>query len=146
MTRSDQFTIRKAEQEDLDSIKAIADANKDAIGFVLRPALVKAIQRRWVLVAEDNGQLIGFANYRHRQDQQTTLYEICITEDYRGNGAGKALLDALVEESHRLGKTVIRLKCPADNKANDFYNSLKFVRVGLEQGKRRRLVHWEKQL
>jgi ribosomal protein S18 acetylase RimI-like enzyme len=146
MTRSNQFTIRKAEQKDLDSIKIIADANKDAIGFVLRPALAEAIQRRWVLVAEGNEQLVGFANYRHRQDQQTTLYEICVAEDYRGNGMGKALLNALVEESRRLGKTIIRLKCPAGNKANDFYDGLGFVRVGLEQGKRRKLIHWERKV
>jgi ribosomal protein S18 acetylase RimI-like enzyme len=146
MTRSNQFTIRKAEQKDLDSIKAIADANKDAIGFVLRPALAEAIGQGWVLVAEGNGQLIGFANYRHRQDQQTTLYEICVAEDYRGNGVGRALLDTLVKESHRLGKTIIRLKCPADSRANDFYDSLAFVRVGFEQGKRRKLILWERQL
>ena len=146
MTRSNQFTIRKAEQEDIDRIKAIADSNKDAIGFVLRPALVEAIQRKWVLVAEDSGQLIGFAQYRHRRDSQTTLYEICVAEEYRGNGVGRALLDALVEESRRLGKTIIRLKCPADNEANGFYDHLRFVRVGWEQGRRRKLIRWESQL
>ena len=72
--------IRKATSQDLEAIKQIADANKEAIGFVLRPALAQNIKRGWVLVAEREGVVIGFANYRHRQDDQTTLYEICVAK------------------------------------------------------------------
>lgn len=138
--------IRKARLRDLEAIKQIADANKEAIGFVLRPALAENIRRGWVLVAEKAGVVIGFASYRHRRDEQTTLYEICVAEGQRGNSVGRALLETLVEESQRLSKDYLRLKCPADSEANAFYASLAFEQVGKERGKNRELIQWERAL
>jgi len=139
-------SIRKAKLQDLEAIKQIADANKEAIGFVMRPALAENIKRGWVLVAERAGVVVGFASYRHRRDEQTTLYEICVAEGQRGNGVGRALLEALTEEGHRLGKSYLRLKCPVDSEANAFYASLAFDQVGKEQGKAKELIKWEKAL
>lgn len=138
--------IRKATLQDLDAIKQIADANKKAVGFVLRPAIAQNIERAWVLVAEKHGLVIGFANYRHRRDEKITLYEICVAEEHRGNGVGKALIEALVEEGHCLEKERLRLKCPVDNVANAFYANLGFKQVGRERGKNRELILWEKSL
>jgi len=138
------FVIRKATLHDLEAIKAIADSNRDLIGFVLRPALVENILRQWVLVAEIGGQVIGFANYRHRQDQQTTLYEICVTVPHRNNGVGVLLIEALIEESQSQGKRRVLLRCPQESQANAFYCRLGFRQIGTEEGKRRRLVIWEK--
>ncbi len=138
--------IRKATLQDLEAIKQIADANREAIGFVLQPALAQNIQRGWVLVAEKDGVVIGFASYRHRRDEQTTLYEICVAEGYRGNGVGTALLEALIDESRQLGKCYLRLKCPASSLANAFYAGLAFERVGKEQGRCRELIQWRKEL
>ena len=139
-------TIRKARLRDLEAIKQIADANKEAIGFVLRPALAQNIERGWVLVAERAGVVIGFASYRHRRDEQTTLYEICVSEGQRGNRVGEALITALVAESRCQGKSFLRLKCPADSDANAFYEDLGFERVGREEGKHRELIQWERAL
>jgi predicted GNAT family acetyltransferase len=138
------LVIRKATLDDLDAIKSIADGSKDLIGFVLRPALVENILRQWVLVAEIGGQVIGFANYRHRQDQQTTLYEICVTAPHRNDGVGVLLIEALIEESQSQGKRRVLLRCPQESQANAFYCRLGFQKIGTEEGKRRRLVIWEK--
>ena len=64
----DNVRVRKARAEDLDAIKALADANKASLGFVLRPALAAGIEQEWLLVAERTGHVIGFVHYRHRQD------------------------------------------------------------------------------
>jgi len=138
-----EVCVRKACAEDLDAVKALADANKSALGFVLRPALAAGIQRGWLLVAEQVGQVIGFVHYRHRQDAQTTLYEICVGEAQRGNSVGRALVQALAAESEALGKLCIRLKAPADLPANEFYRQMGFTLVSVEQGKRRQLNVWE---
>jgi ribosomal protein S18 acetylase RimI-like enzyme len=141
--------VRKACMEDLDAIKSLADANKVALGFVLRPALAAGVQRGWLLVAERAGQVaeqphvIGFVHYRHRRDAQTTLYEICVEEAWRGNGVGRALVRALLVESAARGKVCIRLKAPSDLPANKFYQQLGFTLADTEQGKRRQLNTWE---
>jgi ribosomal protein S18 acetylase RimI-like enzyme len=139
----DNMRVRKARAEDLDAVKALADANKASLGFVLRPALAAGIQRDWLMVAERAGQVIGFVHYRHRQDSQTTLYEICVDEASRRNGVGRSLVQALAIESQALGRACIRLKSPADLLANKFYQQLGFELVGTEPGKRRPLNVWE---
>jgi ribosomal protein S18 acetylase RimI-like enzyme len=140
---TDKTRVRKACAEDLDSIKALADANKSSLGFVLRPALAAGIQRGWLLVAEHAGHVIGFLHYRHRQDSQTTLYEICVDKAWRGNGVGRSLVQALAAESEAMGKVRIRLKAPTDLPANVFYRQVGFILAGVEWGKRRQLNVWE---
>jgi N-acetylglutamate synthase-like GNAT family acetyltransferase len=140
---TDKIQVRKAHAEDLDAIKALADANKSALGFVLRPALAAGIERGWLLVAEYAGLVIGFIHYRHRQDSQTTLYEICVDKAWRGNDVGGSLVQGLAAESEALGKVRIRLKAPADLPANKFYRQMGFTLANVEQGKRRQLNVWE---
>ena len=130
--------VRKASHADLDGIKAIADANKDTLGFVLRPALAENIARQWVLVAESNSRILGFCNFRHRRDRQTTIYEICVSQGYRGQGIGRAMIEALAKEC----QSCIRLKAMQGIAANDFYRHLGFQLVGTEQGKKRVLNLW----
>ena len=136
--------IRKANIGDLDAIKALADANKSSLGFIIRPTLSFGIQKGWILVAESKDhRVIGFVHYRHRQDSQTTLYEICVDETQRGNGVGRSLIEMLSAEAAALGKEYIRLKAPVNLPANRFYQIIGFNLVGVIGGKRRQLNIWE---
>lgn len=135
--------MRTAVPEDLDQIKAIADANRLWLGFVLRPALLENIRRDWVLVADRGDEVIGFVSFHYRRDGWTTLYEICVAEGERGNGAGRAMLDCLVETCRMYGSRGIRLKCVVGNPANGFFEQYGFRLVGQETGKRRPLNVWQ---
>lgn len=140
--KTNNLTIRKATPADLDSIKVIADAHRQELGFVLRPALARSIMRGEILVAENSQGLIGFVEYHHRRDEQTTLYHIVVVANHRRQGVGEALIDALCDEALRLGKQVIQLKCPADLPAQEFYARLEFDLLGQEEGKARPLTIW----
>jgi N-acetylglutamate synthase-like GNAT family acetyltransferase len=135
--------LRKANTADLDAIKRIADDNRQALGFIRRSALDSSVQNGWLIVAEDAGQIIGFVNYRHRQDRQTTLYEICVAEPKRRCGVGIALVKALSKESGALGKDRIRLKAPSDLPANIFYRNIGFTLVVPNLVDKRLLNVWE---
>jgi len=135
--------IRKATPRHLYQIKKIADANKENIGFVLRPALLEAIQRQEILVAiARNGRILGFVNFHHRLDEKTTIYELCVKEKHRGNGFGRRLIEAVKAESRALGKQQIQLKCPTEIEANRFYSRVGFQHIAVESGKNRRLNVW----
>lgn len=134
--------IRPANLDDLDAVKQIADHHKDELGFVPRPALVRSVDRQQLFVAENNAELVGFVDFRHRRDGQTTLYHLAVRSEHRGQGIGRALISALADDSQRQGKSYIQLKCPEALPANTFYESLGFQPIGVEKGNRRPLVVW----
>lgn len=57
----------------------------------------------WAFVAEEDGMIQGFALYYIRystwKGQRMYLEDIIVTEDARGKGMGKLLMDALVVEA-----------------------------------------------
>lgn len=138
-----EYLIRKAAEDDLDGIKNLADAHRHELGFVLRPALGRGIAGGEFLVAVDQGNLIGFADYHHRRDGQTTLYNVCVKTEYRRQGVGTSLMEALRLEALAHGRRTIRLKCPVDLPANSFYKSMGFRLKQKESGRKRVLVVWE---
>ncbi len=128
-------------------VKAMADANRHALGFV-RNAMLKEWQHRGELLVceEEVGSITGFISYHHRRDGWTTIHAVCVAEPFRKRGQGSALIAAVVQQAQLRGQQGIRLKCPVDVPANGFYARLGFVRARMETGKRRPLVVWEKRL
>jgi len=137
------FLVRPAASTDLTAIKAIADTNKAALGFLPRPKISEAIQQQRVLVLQTEHELAGFVIYRHRKtDNQTTLSDICVSEEWRGGKGGQALVQALVQDCIEHNRDFILLKCPTDLPANYFYEKSGFTRAGIDNGKHRPLNIW----
>lgn len=139
---TNRILVRKASEKDLDVVKTIADMHRHELGFVLRPALAKSITRQEVLLAENSVGVIGFVEYHHRMDDQTTLYHIAVNSAYRREGIGRALIDALISEARSLGKRKILLKCPIDLPVHGFYARLGFQSLRQAEGKSRSLTIW----
>ena len=137
-----QVTIRKANPADLDEIKNLADAHKHELGFVLRPALTNSIQRDEVFVAENSGNVVGFIEFHHRRDGQTTLYHIAVQSDHRRQRTGRQLVDALIRDAREHADGFVQLKCPVDLEANQFYERLGFSCIGIQPNKHRKLAIW----
>ncbi|DAD54728.1 TPA: acetyltransferase [Thermocrinis Great Boiling Spring virus] len=131
--------IRKAKLEDLEEIKAIADKNRNELGFSPRGMFVEHIKRNEVYVAEYSGKVVGFVCFHHCRDGWTTIYKICVDKEYRRKGFGKALLKAVENEAQK-----IRLKCPAEIEANNFYATQGYICTGVEKGKKRHIAIWKK--
>lgn len=136
------LVIRKATQADLDVIKDLADAHKNELGFVLRPALANGIERGEVFVAENSRGIVGFVEYHHRQDEQTTLYHIAVQSEHRRQGIGRQLVEALIYDTSEYNKGFIQLKCPVELEANKFYKRLGFSQMEVHPGKGRDLAVW----
>lgn len=146
LTFGSDFMVRQASVEDIDMIKQLADAHKHELGFLRRPALLEAIDRQELLIVHNGTCIIGFVEYRHRRDHQTTLYNIVIHPDYRRKGFGYKLVKELEKEARLKEKSVVQLKCPVDLLANSFYERIGYQKVNIEPGKSRQLNIWQKAL
>lgn len=134
--------IRRANTDDLPGLKRLSDNNKHELGFIPRPALSRSIRRGHIFIGENSVGIVGFVDFYHRKDQQTTLYHIVVDRNYRKQGIGRALVKALIEDAQEHNKAFIQLKCPQDLAANKFYRCLGFEPVDTEAGKGRTLIVW----
>lgn len=135
--------VRPAELRDIPFCKAIADANREALGFIVAAAFADAICRNQLLVAESAEEVVGFVRYNHRvRGAETALYDICVASVARLQGVGRSLVAALSELCRLHERNTIIARCPEDLPSNAFYARLGFQRITVEPGRRRRLVLW----
>jgi ribosomal protein S18 acetylase RimI-like enzyme len=146
LTSGSKIKIRSATPDDIDAIKQLADSHRHELGFLRRPSLLEAIQRQELLVAQNSKDIVGFIEYRHRRDQQTTLYNLVVRPDHLRQGIGRDLTLALETEAQQKAKSWILLRCPEDLPANQFYASIGYEKIEVEEGKLRRLNIWRKNL
>lgn len=129
--------IRLAHPGDFDAITRIARQWNSELGFVSRAMLAQSVGAQELYVAEKEGETCGFVRWHRRRDGWSTVYEIAVDKTRRGQGIGRALLDAVPRP--------VRLKCTVDNAAaNAFYAAQGMTLARVEQGKRRRLNVWER--
>lgn len=147
MTSGASYHIQAATANDLDAIKSLADQHKKELGFIVRGAIARSIELHEVLIAKNScGGILGFAQYHHRRDKQTTLYNIVVESDARNQGIGRALITAMCDDARQHQQGFILLKCPLELPANAFYASLGFTKQATDAGKHRPLDIWVHQL
>lgn len=83
---------------------------------------------RWYVVAEEAGELVGYAGLFHSGDT-ADVQTLAVVPDRQRRGVGTALLDGLVTEARRRGAGELLLDVRVDNvPAQAFY-----TRHGFEQ-------------
>ena len=122
MTTDEARLIRKAVPADLPRIHAI---RMDVRENILRdPSKVTAEEVAWYreqaifLVAEDAGEIVGFACANH---QTGLIWALFVDPAQEGRGHGRALLDAALAGLKAVGHAQAWLETGADTRAERFY-------------------------
>jgi hypothetical protein len=131
-------TIRLAQSQDWKFLDHLQRKHHDAIGFLPRVALERAIERGQVMLALENGEPAGYvygqSPYQRRADV-AILFQAAICFDARRRLLGTALVEAFLA---RFPPTVTQacLWCASDLDANLFWSALGFVAVACRDGAR----------
>ena len=85
------------------------------------------------LVAENDGRVIGFAGTWIVLDE-AHVTNVAVLEEYRGQGIGKKLTQALMQYAANLGVTYATLEVRRSNeRAQNLYKTLGFQYVGVRK-------------
>ena len=90
---------------------------------------------RYYLVAEDAGELVGYAGLLTPGGGQADVLTLAVAEQRWGLGIGAALLDALLSEAARRGCREVFLEVRVDNdRAQRLYLRRGFAEIGIRRG------------
>ena len=158
MHMTDGFTIRPAEDRDLDAILAIHNEQiRNSTAIWTDQEADRAEREAWladrhaaghpVIVADIDGVAVGYASYGQWRPKigyrQTVENSVYIDTEHRGQGIGRALMVALIDEARVRGMHVMVAGIDASNDTSiRLHESLGFSRAGLFPEVGRKFDRW----
>lgn len=129
----------------IDSVKRLADSHRDELGFHTRQSYLESRERNELLVARLGSRVVGFVRFHKRRDRAATTYEIATDPSFRRRGIGGSLVRAVLDACRASGVRLLRLSCPAELPANEFYRSAGFTQANRRSnpGRSRPLIEWQ---
>ena len=125
--------LRRMTAADVDGVAAVEAAtfptpwSRDAFLSEMRNAAAR------YLVAERNGEIIGFAGAWIILDE-SHITNIAVLEAHRGQGIGRALTEGLLQYLSNLGAAYATLEVRRSNTvAQNLYESIGFQRLGVRK-------------
>lgn len=128
------LTLRTARPADADALSALivrtlhvsnlpdyGEENIARVAANFTPELIRSYMARWTMfVAEQDGTLIGTAS--HFEGSARAVF---VDPDVQRSGAGRALMEAVIDQARREGDTALTLR--ASLAAVPFYTALGFA-------------------
>jgi ribosomal protein S18 acetylase RimI-like enzyme len=135
-------TIRQATDSDLDAMRDLweaFEAELDGPGFRHetweegRAALEEDLHNGVVLIAEEGGEAVGFADVSFERPRIAWLESIYVSPDHRRRGLARTLLAEVAERCREHGSGHLGLDVLAENRyARSFYERLGFFEYGVK--------------
>ena len=126
-------TISRLSVADLNAVDELMKHNSGTIGFLPLEALRDYLDKGLVLgVFTEDGRLIAYLLYAVNRDR-FRITQLCVAEDFRGQGLARQLLDAL--RTSAVTQKLVTLSCRNDFPAHDMWPVLGFVPIGEKPGR-----------
>jgi ribosomal protein S18 acetylase RimI-like enzyme len=124
--------IRTFEEHDLQKVMALVS---EVFNETYDPNLYISLSKEWpegVMVAELEGEIIGFLLSTIQRPLQTRILILGIREAHRGKGIGRALMHSIINRSIIKGHHSMTLEVRVSNERGQaFYSRLGFEVIGM---------------
>ncbi len=135
------LTIEAAKKADLPAIKSLLtelmEAMTDTEGFDIEQSILNCRKlmkdpTHQMLVARDNGCILGFINFTTRKtimhrNSSGLIDELVVSKNSRGTGVGKQLIQAVIDKCRQLGCSEVEVSTEKNNlNARRFYKACGF--------------------
>lgn len=141
------FEIRKAGTDDVPLIRELtfmiwpqtyaAILSEAQISYMLelmysRESLEKQMtaENCTFLILYENGNPVGFASYGETEPGNWKLHKIYVLQSLQGKGAGRFMINYILDEIRSLHARVLQLQVNRYNRAKEFYEKLGFTVSG----------------
>lgn len=140
------MNIRKATLDDIARIREIAELTWPATyAEIISPEQIRYMldwmyseeklndailhENQDFLVLEMSSETVGFAGIEHNYEKKpiTRIHKLYVLPSTQGTGAGKALLNKIIEEGKANGSSLLHLNVNKANKAVSFYEHQGFT-------------------
>jgi GNAT superfamily N-acetyltransferase/predicted nucleic acid-binding protein len=116
----------------LERVMALHRVNSRTLGFFPSGAFDEHAKLRQILVALENGKLLGYLLFRIARGRATIVH-LCVMVEARGRGIARRLVDHLKQETHQLQG--IGLYCRRDYDINHIWSKYGFEAVHAKMGR-----------
>jgi GNAT superfamily N-acetyltransferase len=144
----DDFCVVKAHPSMIDYIDGLQKKNAEALSFYPRTVFEREVDKGRLFLSMLNGEPCGYI-YAGAQAKDVKLHQVCIQYDARRKWYGAALVQVLEAYANEGKASTVTLRCGFDIEANEFWKSLGYGVVAVQNGgirRMRRINVWQKQL
>lgn len=119
----------------LRQVIALGDQSHATVGFLPEQAFNDYAEKEQILglVDKEDISLIAYIMYRYK-NTMCIIVQLCVTQQYRGKGYAKQLMDALVAKEREFASD-FQLSCRRDYGLESFWTSLGFQPIGERAGR-----------
>ncbi|MFG3117884.1 GNAT family N-acetyltransferase [Streptomyces sp. NPDC048197] len=126
--------VAETQAELIDAAVALGDRYTKTLGLLTPPAYRKHASDGGLLVAVDDGEVVGYALFGlPKRSPHVRLAHLCIAEEHRGRGVARLLVEE-IRRRHR-DRLGVKAKCRRDYGLSDMWTSLGFVPQGEARGR-----------
>ena len=145
---TNDFVILKTHPSMLAYVDALQRKNAEALSFYPLCVFEREMEKGRVFLGLLNGEPCGYL-YAGAPSADVKCHQVCIEYEARRRLYGAALVTALEDYATEGGAWTLTLRCGFDLDANDFWTSMGYTCIGVQDGgirRMRKINVWRKQI
>lgn len=111
----------------LQKVKTLWSSHRTTLGFFPDGAFEEYMAKGWIVIATEDGQLLGYTIYRLNRGRAAIVH-LCVDPNQRGKGIARQLVDAVKQRTSETEGIIV--SCRRDFEAHKMWHHFDFAPIG----------------